>query len=146
MRCAAWLATFGNSLTDANREHIYATTSEVRRDGADRRPPRCAEPQRLPPPVIAQVAGQVVVGNRRIQSATPDLLQPLLAKAVSSTIRGLASEVRVGLRNGLDAESVVSCDNITTVRKDAVGATIGMLLDDQEADLARAISDAVDLV
>ena len=64
---------------------------------------------------------------------------------ITSTIRGLASEVRVGPRNGLDVESVVSCDNITTVRKAAVGATIGLLLDDQEADLARAIGDAFDL-
>ncbi len=64
---------------------------------------------------------------------------------ITSTIRGLASEVAVGPRNGLDHDSVVSCDNIVTVGKDAVGATIGLLLDDQEAALARAISDAFDL-
>lgn len=65
---------------------------------------------------------------------------------ITSTIRGLTSEVRVGGRNGLDAESVISCDNITTVRKAAVGQTIGLLFDDQEAELARAIGDAFDLV
>jgi mRNA interferase MazF len=62
------------------------------------------------------------------------------------TIRGLTSEFHVGPRNGLDHDSVISCDNVTTIRKDAVGATIGLLFDDQEADLARAISDAFDLV
>jgi mRNA interferase MazF len=41
---------------------------------------------------------------------------------------------------------VVSCDNITTVRSDAVGVTIGLLFDDQEAELARAIGDAFDLL
>ena len=64
---------------------------------------------------------------------------------ITSRIRGLTSEVRVGPRNGLDTESVISCDNITTVRRAAVGETIGLLFDDQEADLTRAIGDAFDL-
>ena len=64
---------------------------------------------------------------------------------ITTTIRGLSSEVPVGPRNGLDHESVISCDNITTVRKDAVQDTIGLLFDDQEPELARAISDAFDL-
>lgn len=64
---------------------------------------------------------------------------------ITSTIRGITSEVRVGPRNGLDHDSVVSCDNITTVRRGAVGDTIGLLFDDQEAELARAISDAFEL-
>ncbi len=51
----------------------------------------------------------------------------------------------VGPRNGLDHDSVASCDNITTVRVDAVGDTIGILFDDQEPALARALADAFDL-
>ncbi len=65
---------------------------------------------------------------------------------ITTTIRGLTSEVRVGPRNGLDHDSVVSCDNITTVRRDAVHETIGLLLDEQELDLARAISDTFELL
>ena len=64
---------------------------------------------------------------------------------ITSTIRGLSSEVRVGVRNGLDHESVVSCDNITTVRATAVGAGLGLLFDDQEPELLRAIGDAFGL-
>lgn len=64
---------------------------------------------------------------------------------ITSTVRGIASEVPVGPRNGLDHACVISCDNITTVRKEAVGDTIGLLFDDQEPELARAISDAFDL-
>ena len=64
---------------------------------------------------------------------------------ITTTIRGITGEVLVGPRNGLDHESVVSCDNITTVRKDAVHDTIGLIFDDQEPELARAISDAFDL-
>jgi mRNA interferase MazF len=73
------------------------------------------------------------------------LLSWVTVAPVTSTIRGLTSEVRVGPRNGLDHDSVVSCDNITTVRRDAVGPTIGLLFDDQEDDLACAIGDAFDL-
>jgi mRNA interferase MazF len=64
---------------------------------------------------------------------------------ITSTIRGIVSELAVGPRNGLDHESVVSCDNITTVRASAVGDTIGLLFDDQEPALAVAISGAFDL-
>ena len=64
---------------------------------------------------------------------------------ITSTVRGITSEIPVGPRNGLDHECVVSCDNITTVRREAVGDTLGLLFDDQEPELARAISDAFDL-
>lgn len=64
---------------------------------------------------------------------------------ITSTIRGITSEVPVGPRNGLSQDSAVSCDNITTVRRTAVGDTIGLLFDDQEPALAQAISDAFDL-
>jgi mRNA interferase MazF len=73
------------------------------------------------------------------------LLTWVTVAPITTTIRGITSEVAVGPRNGLDHDSVISCDNITTVRKSSVGDTIGLLLDDQEPALARAISDAFDL-
>jgi mRNA interferase MazF len=73
------------------------------------------------------------------------LLTWLTVAPITSTIRGIASEVPVGQRNGLDHDGVVSCDNITTVRMSAVGDTIGLFFDDQERELARAISDAFEL-
>lgn len=73
------------------------------------------------------------------------LLNWVTVAPITSTIRGITSEVPVGRRNGLDHDSVVSCDNITTVRTSAVGDTIGLLFDGQEPELARAISDAFDL-
>jgi len=65
---------------------------------------------------------------------------------ITSTRSGLSSEVRVGPRNGLDHGSVVGCDTITTVRREAVRDTIGLFFGHQEPDLARAISDAFELV
>jgi mRNA interferase MazF len=73
------------------------------------------------------------------------LLAWVTVAPITTTIRGVVSEVPVGPRNGLDHESVVSCDNIVTVRRTALGATIGLLFDDQEPELSRAISDAFDL-
>lgn len=80
------------------------------------------------------------------RSSKLPLLSWVTVAPITTTVRGLTSEVLVGPRNGLDHTSVVSCDSITTVRADRVGATIGMLFDDQEEALARAISDAFELV
>lgn len=73
------------------------------------------------------------------------LLSWITIAPITSTIRGLSTEVPVGARNGLDQESVVSCDNITTVPASAIGDTIGLFFADQEPGLARAIGDAFDL-
>ena len=78
------------------------------------------------------------------QSALP-FLSWITVAPITSTIRGITSEVSVGARNGLDHDSVVSCDNVATVRRDAIGDTIGLFFDDQEPALARAVSDAFDL-
>jgi mRNA interferase MazF len=73
------------------------------------------------------------------------LLSWVTVAPITTTVRGLTSEVLVGPRNGLGHESVVSCDNITTVRRSAVHHTLGLFFEDQEPDLARAISDAFEL-
>jgi mRNA interferase MazF len=64
---------------------------------------------------------------------------------ITTTVRGLSTEVPVGPGNGLDAHGVVSCDNIVTVPADALGPQIGSLLPAQEADLSAAIHAAFDL-
>ena len=50
-----------------------------------------------------------------------------------------------GRRNGLDHDCVATCDNITTIAKTTVVRQIGLLLDDQEDELATAIASAFDL-
>ena len=64
---------------------------------------------------------------------------------VTSTIKGLSSEVRVGPDNGLDHDCVVSLDNVLTVPVGALGRTVGYLSALQEAQLARAVVVAYDL-
>jgi mRNA interferase MazF len=65
---------------------------------------------------------------------------------ITTTVRGLPSEVPVGRANGLDHESVASCDNILTVPADAVGRLVGHLTTAQEHLLTQAIHDAFDLL
>jgi mRNA interferase MazF len=64
---------------------------------------------------------------------------------ITTTIRGLSTEVPVDAANGLAGPSVVSCDNITTIPVDALEAQIGVLLDPQEQALGDAIRAAFDL-
>jgi mRNA interferase MazF len=87
--------------------------------------------------------------TRPVLILTRELVRPHLAGVtiapITTTIRGLSTEVRVGVANGLDQPSVVSCDNITTIPVDALGAQIGVLLDPQEQALSEAIQAAFDL-
>lgn len=64
---------------------------------------------------------------------------------ITSTIKGLTSEVAVGRANGLDSDGVASLDNVLTIPVGRVGRHIGFLTAAQERDLARAVVLAFDL-
>ena len=64
---------------------------------------------------------------------------------ITSTVRGTATEIALGHDNGLDHDSVVNCDNITTIPVADLGQQIGFLLDSQEEALTAAIHAAFDL-
>ena len=64
---------------------------------------------------------------------------------ITTTAKGLSSEVAVGPANGLDHECAISLDNVVTVPVALLGRTIGYLSADQEAQLARAVVLAYDL-
>jgi mRNA interferase MazF len=86
---------------------------------------------------------------RPVLILTRELVRPHLRTVtvapITTTIRGLSTEVRVDEANGLSGPSVVSCDNVTTIPTDAVRAQIGVLLDRQEPELSAAIRAAFDL-
>ncbi len=86
---------------------------------------------------------------RPVLILTRELVRPHLTRVtvapITSTINGLSTEVPVGTPNGLGQASVISCDNIVTVPKEAVGRQIGFLLDNQESELSEAIRAAFDL-
>lgn len=80
---------------------------------------------------------------------TRELVRPHLTSVtvapITTTVRGLSTEVQVDVANGLAGPSAVSCDNITTIPTSVVGAQIGVLLDSQEPALGVAIRAAFDL-
>jgi mRNA interferase MazF len=86
---------------------------------------------------------------RPVVILTREAVQPYLARVtvapITTTFRGLSSEVPVGRANGLAQASVVSCDNIVTIPKETLDRRIGHLLPSQEVALARAIQAAFDL-
>ncbi|HEY5516107.1 MAG TPA: type II toxin-antitoxin system PemK/MazF family toxin [Pengzhenrongella sp.] len=64
---------------------------------------------------------------------------------ITTTIKGLSGEVRVGPDNGLDHDCVVALDNVITVPVNLLVRTVGYLSAEQEAQLARALVLAYDL-
>jgi mRNA interferase MazF len=87
---------------------------------------------------------------RPVLVLTRELVRPHLSRVtvapITTTIRGLSSEVAVGPENGLAEPSVVSCDNIVTIPDDALRRQLGVLLPAQEPALAEAIRAAFDLL
>ena len=87
--------------------------------------------------------------TRPVLILTRELVRPHLATVtvapITTTIRGLSTEVGLDTVNGLAEPSVVSCDNITTIPTSALGSQIGLLLDRQEPALSNAIQAAFDL-
>ncbi|MCL2804293.1 MAG: type II toxin-antitoxin system PemK/MazF family toxin [Micrococcales bacterium] len=79
------------------------------------------------------------------RSVALDHLSKVTIAPITSTVRGLSTEVSLDSANGLDHPCVASCDNLTTVPTSAIVRQIGLLLDSQEADLTRAIACAFNL-
>ena len=86
---------------------------------------------------------------RPVLILTRELVRPYMTAVtiapITTTVRGLSTEVAVDAANGLSGPSVVSCDNITTIPASALGEQIGTLLGRQEQNLSDAIRAAFDL-
>ena len=87
--------------------------------------------------------------TRPVLLLTRELVRPHLntvtVAPITTTVRGLSTEVRVDAANGLEQPSVVSCEHVTTIPASVLGPQIGLLLDRQERDLTTAIHAAFDL-
>ena len=87
--------------------------------------------------------------RRAVVVLTRESVRPYLewvtVAPITSTSKGLTTEVSVGRANGLEHESVITCDNIATIAVGELGEQIGYLLDAQEAQLTEAIAAAFDL-
>jgi mRNA interferase MazF len=87
--------------------------------------------------------------SRPVLVLTRELVRPHLntvtVAPITTTIRGLSTEVLLGPANGLHERCVVACDHITTIPVATLGDQIGHLFDRQELALTEAIRTAFDL-
>jgi mRNA interferase MazF len=87
--------------------------------------------------------------SRPVLVLTRELVRPHLNTVtvvpITTTIRGISTEVPLTAENGLASPSVASCENVTTIPKNVLGEQIGILLDRQESMLSEAIRAAFDL-
>ena len=86
--------------------------------------------------------------TRPVLVLTRELVRPHLTTVtvapITTTARGLSTDVVLGTSNGLEDQCVVACDHITTIPVAALGGQIGRLLDHQELELSDAIRAAFD--
>lgn len=87
--------------------------------------------------------------SRPVLILTREVVRPHMTTVtvapITTTVRGLSTEVPLDASNGLDGPCVVSCDNITTIPVASLGQRIGLLLERQEDALSDAIRAAFDL-
>jgi mRNA interferase MazF len=88
-------------------------------------------------------------GRRPAVVVTRERVIPYLSSVtvvqVTSTIRGLPTEVSLGREHGLDHESVVNCDNLATVPKAALARLRGTLGPVELVQLRDALRLALEL-
>jgi mRNA interferase MazF len=92
---------------------------------------RFAAPDKKRPVLV--ISRQEVIG----------LLHTVLVAPITSTIRGLPSEVVVGEREGLRHASAVNLDHVQTVEKARLVGYVGNVSSDKMRDVCRALAVAV---
>jgi mRNA interferase MazF len=88
------------------------------------------------------------VGRRPVLvvTRTPAIaVRPVVTVApITRTVRGIASEVRLGRTHGLRADSVATCDSLQTIAKDVLAPRrVGALARDELPALDRALRYAL---
>lgn len=61
------------------------------------------------------------------RDAACSAMTKVMVAPVTSTVKGLSSEVAVGTSNGLDHDSAVAVDNLLTIPVSALGKLVGYL-------------------
>ena len=80
------------------------------------------------------------------RDAAIEVLQAVTCAPITRTIRGISSEVEVGVREGLPESSAVSCDNLVTVPKASLDPmAVGVLDLDKQVALDQALRYALDI-
>lgn len=70
-------------------------------------------------------------------------LNKVIVAEVTSTIRDIAQEVRLGEREGLKSDSVANLDNIHVIPKSVIGPRLGELAPQRQCEVKRALGYAL---
>lgn len=105
------------------------------------------------------MAGPIARGEiRLVRFPTPDKARPVLVLTrdsalpylsrvtvapITSTIRGVPSEVMVGPEDGLKAPSAVNLHNVLTIAKENLGRRVAQLGEDRMREVCRALGFAL---
>jgi mRNA interferase MazF len=77
------------------------------------------------------------------RQAALDHLRTAVVAPITSTVHGLPSEVRVGVAEGLKAESVVNLDHLYTVSQSELRSFVGTLPADSLQAVCQALAIAM---
>lgn len=77
------------------------------------------------------------------RDATLSYLSRVTVAPITSTIRGVPSEVALGLEDGLRQPCVVNLHNVVTVPKDGLGRRIAQLGEDRLREVCSALAFAL---
>ena len=72
-----------------------------------------------------------------------EYLNRFIVVEITSTIRGIAAEVRLDTAEGLPTECVANCDNLRMVPKQVLVSRAGRLAPDRWIELKRALGAAL---
>ncbi len=74
-----------------------------------------------------------------------DVLSAVTVAPITRTIRGIPTEVELGVEHGLKTKSVASLDSLQTVRKDRVGRWLGTVERGRKNEIREALLFALEL-
>lgn len=104
--------------------------------------------------MVGPLRGEIWWGERPNRKARPYLvltrdraipvLVRVLAAPVSSTVRGIPTEVPLGRAEGLPIECAASMDNVATIRKAHLVRQMGKLDRSRWTDVCEALAAAID--
>lgn len=77
------------------------------------------------------------------RSAAYDYLNKFIVAEITTTIRNIAQEVRLGRAEGMSKACVANCDNLRTVAKSTLTKRAGSLADARHKEVKRAVGYAL---
>mgnify|MGYP001044033522 CR=1 FL=1 len=87
------------------------------------------------------------IGRRPVMLLTRasayDYLSKIIVAEITSTVRGIPQEVKLGKTEGLERTCVANLDNIHVILKNHVKERIGVLVPEREREVKRALGYAL---